>query len=78
MGFSDAEFPSKGRVHNKALHISMKCLDTILSPMLVDIGSSLNFMPKTTLMELNLDGGSMKPNALIIKSFDGYRQVVIG
>lgn len=31
LGFSDDKLPLKGRDHNKALHISMKCVDKILS-----------------------------------------------
>lgn len=78
MGFSDDELPSKGRSHNRALHILMNCMHTILSRVLVDTWSSLNVMPKTTLIKLMMDGVSMKPNALIVKAFDGSRQDVIG
>lgn len=31
LGFSDDKLPLKGRYHNKDLHISMKCVDKILS-----------------------------------------------
>lgn len=30
LGFNDEEFPSEGRNHNKALHISIECVYTIL------------------------------------------------
>lgn len=36
LGFSDDELPSEGRNHNKALHISIECVDIILSRVLVD------------------------------------------
>lgn len=36
LDFSDDELPSEGRAHDRAQHISMKCLDTILSRVLVD------------------------------------------
>lgn len=36
MGFSDKELPAKGRNHNKALHISIECVDTVLSRVLED------------------------------------------
>lgn len=55
LGFSDDELPVEGTNHNKDLHISMKCLDTILSRVLVDTRSSLNFMPKRTLTKLNVE-----------------------
>lgn len=59
------------------MHILMKCLDTILSRVRDDTWSSLDVIPKTTLIKLTLEGISMKPNALIIKAFDGFRRVVI-
>ncbi|XP_050876657.1 uncharacterized protein LOC127080379 [Lathyrus oleraceus] len=78
LGFNDDELPIEGKNHNKALHISLKCIDTILSRVLVDTGSSLNVMPKTTLIKLPMEGISMKPNTLIVKAFDGSRRAVIG
>ena len=30
LGFSDEELPAEGRNHNKALHISIECVDTVL------------------------------------------------
>ncbi|XP_050915375.1 uncharacterized protein LOC127130402 [Lathyrus oleraceus] len=78
LGFNDDELPIEGKNHNKALHISLKCIDTILSRVLVDTGSSLNVMPKTTLIKLPIEGISMKPSTLIIKAFDGSRRAVIG
>jgi hypothetical protein len=78
LGFNDDELPIEGKNHNKALHISLKCMNTILSRVLVDTGSSLNVMPKTTLIKLPVEGISMKPNTLIVKAFDGSRRAVIG
>lgn len=62
-----------GREHDRSLHISIKCLDTILSRVLVDTRSSLDVMPKTTLMNLTLEGVSMNPSTLIVKAFNGSR-----
>ena len=56
LGFCDDEFLVEGRAHNKAFHISIRCLDTVLSRVLVDTGSSLNVIPKATLFNLNMDG----------------------
>jgi len=47
--FSDDEIPVEGRGHNKALHVSVKCLDHVIARVLIDNGSSLNVMPKVTL-----------------------------
>ncbi|XP_050901917.1 uncharacterized protein LOC127108483 [Lathyrus oleraceus] len=78
LGFNDDKLPVEGKNHNKALHISLKCIDTILSRGLVDTGSSLNVMLKTTLTKLPMEGISMKPSILIVKAFDGLRRAVIG
>ena len=72
LGFSDDELPPKGRAHDKALHISIRCLDTVLSRVLVETGSSLNVMPKHTLFKLNMDGVMMKPHTLTVRAFDGF------
>lgn len=47
LGFSDDELPPEGRKYNKALHISIERVNTILSRVLVDTGSSLNVLPKS-------------------------------
>lgn len=36
LGFNDDELPSKGKYHNKALHISLRCVDSLLSRVLMD------------------------------------------
>jgi len=64
--FTDEEIPMKGAGHNKALHISMKCVDHILAKVLIDNGSALNVMPKSTLAKLPFDGSCMKPSATIV------------
>lgn len=74
---SDKEFLTKG-ARNKALHISMKCLDNVLERVLVDLGSSLNVMPKSTLAKFLFDGTYMKLDALVVKVLDGSRRTVIG
>lgn len=43
---NDKELLTKGMAHNKDLHISMNCLDSVLARVLVYTRSSLNFMPK--------------------------------
>ncbi|KAI5413512.1 hypothetical protein KIW84_057907 [Lathyrus oleraceus] len=49
LSFYDEELPEKGRNHNLALHIFMNCKDDALSNVLVDTGSLLNVLPKSTL-----------------------------
>ena len=50
--FTDDKLPIEGREHNKALHVSVKCADHMVAKVLVDNGSSLNVMPKSTLDRL--------------------------
>lgn len=77
LGFNDDNLLSEGNNHNKALHISLKYINILLSRVLVDTSSSLNVIAKTTLLKLPLEGINMKPNTLIIKAFDGSRRAVI-
>ncbi|GAU10591.1 hypothetical protein TSUD_421010, partial [Trifolium subterraneum] len=56
LSFSDEELPERGRGHNLALHISVICKNDSISNVLVDTGSSLNVMSKTTLDKLAYRG----------------------
>lgn len=78
LGFNDDELPLEGRNHNKALYISIECMDIILSRVLVDTGSSLIFLPKSSLSKLTIEGLVMKPNELVVRTFDGSRRTVVG
>ncbi|XP_050915175.1 uncharacterized protein LOC127130153 [Lathyrus oleraceus] len=78
LGFSDEELLAEGRNHNKALHISIECMDTVLSRVLVDIGFFLNVMPKSSFAKLTVEGLVMKSSELIVRTFDGTRRNVIG
>ncbi|XP_050919754.1 uncharacterized protein LOC127137324 [Lathyrus oleraceus] len=71
LSFSDEELPEQGRNHNLALHISMNCQEDALSNMLVDIGSSLNVLPKSTLSKLAYQGAPMRFSGVVLKAFDG-------
>ncbi|KAI5403814.1 hypothetical protein KIW84_051099 [Lathyrus oleraceus] len=53
--FCDEELPEEGRNHNLELHISMNCKEDVLSNVMVDIGSSLNVLPKSTLSRLSYE-----------------------
>ena len=39
--FTEDELPIEGRGHNKALHVSVKCVDHMVAKVLVDNGSSM-------------------------------------
>lgn len=66
--FFDDEPPPEGMNHNKGLHISIECVDTLLSRVLVDIGS---------LSKLTIEGLVMKPNELVVRALDDSRRTVI-
>jgi hypothetical protein len=78
LSFSDEELPEEGRNHNLALHISVNCKSDALSNVLVDTGSSLNVMSKTTLGQLSYRGTPMRRSGVVVKAFDGSRKSVIG
>lgn len=44
--------------------------------MLVDIGSSLNVLPKSSLSKLTIEGLVMKPSELVVRAFDGSGRIV--
>src|ERR1051325_10718760 len=78
LGFSDADLTPAGRNHNKSLHISIECKGTTLSHVLVDTGSALNILPKSTLDQLNAEEVVMKPSDMIIRAFDGSKRTILG
>ncbi|RDX99570.1 hypothetical protein CR513_17360, partial [Mucuna pruriens] len=75
--FSNNEIPVEGRSHNRALHIFVKCLDHMLTRVLIDNGSSLNDIPKTTLERLPYDQTHMRASFTIVRAFDDSRREVM-
>ncbi|KAI5436241.1 hypothetical protein KIW84_022636 [Lathyrus oleraceus] len=78
LSFCDSDLPEEGRDHNLGLHISMNCKDNAMSNVLVDTGSSLNVLPKSTLSKLSYQGPPMRQSGVVVKAFDGSRKTVIG
>ncbi|KAI5431009.1 hypothetical protein KIW84_035234 [Lathyrus oleraceus] len=78
MSFCDDDLLEDGKDHNLALHISMNCKDGALSNALVDTGSSLNVLPKSTHAKLSYQGSPMRQSGVVVKAFDGSRKTVIG
>ena len=70
--------PVEGRGHNKALHVSVKYMDHIVAKVLIDNGSSLNVMPKMTLVKLPFDAPYMSPSSMVVRAFDGSGRDVRG
>ena len=78
LGFSDADLTAKGKNHNDALHVSIECRGTTLAHVLVDIGSSLNVLPKKALDRLDCEGLVLKLSNIVVRAFDGYKRMVHG
>lgn len=78
LGFNDDELPPEGRNHKKELHILIECVDTVLSRVLVDTVSSLNVLPKNSLVKFTIERLVMKPSSLIVRAFGGSRRTIIG
>jgi len=76
--FTEEEIPVEGRGHNKALHISVKCMDYVLARVLIDNGSYLIVIPKATLDKLPRERSHMLPRSMIVRAFDGSKREVIG
>ncbi|KAI5434817.1 hypothetical protein KIW84_021582 [Lathyrus oleraceus] len=56
----------------------MNCKEDVMSNVLVDIGYSLNVLPKSTLSRLSYQGALMRYSGVIIKAFNGSQKTVIG
>lgn len=56
----------------------MNCKEDTLSNVLVDTGSSLNVLPKSTLARLSSQGAPMRYSGIMVKAFDGFCKTVIG
>uniref|UniRef100_A0A2N9FEK4 G-patch domain-containing protein n=1 Tax=Fagus sylvatica TaxID=28930 RepID=A0A2N9FEK4_FAGSY len=69
--FSDDELPSEGKGHIKALHISVKANDRIVSKVLIDNGSALNVCPLTTLEKLDIDPSRLRVTNMTVRAFNG-------
>ncbi|TYK05801.1 Gag-pro-like protein [Cucumis melo var. makuwa] len=74
ISFIDEEIPSEGTGHTKALHISVKCKDHHVARVLVDNGSSLNIISRSTLMKLPIDPPYLRPSTMVVRAFDGARR----
>lgn len=73
LSFCNEELPKEGRNHNMVLHISTNCVSDALSSVLVDIGFSLNVMPKSTLSRLSFQGTPMRGNWDYCEGFRWFR-----
>ncbi|XP_039687894.1 uncharacterized protein [Medicago truncatula] len=78
LSFSDEDLPAEGKKHNQALLISVLCRTDSLSNVLIDTGSALNVMPKSTLDQLTYSEALLRPSKVTVRAFDGTRRSVYG
>ncbi|XP_052478872.1 uncharacterized protein LOC128034137 [Gossypium raimondii] len=76
--FNDDEISLGGRGATKALHITTRCGEYMLSGVLIDNGSALNVLPLSTLSRLPVDSSHMKSCQNIVRAFDGTERRVMG
>ena len=53
-------------------------MDHVVTKVLIDNGSSLNVMPKSTLEKLSFNASHLKPSSMVVRAFDGTRREVRG
>ncbi|KAH1262227.1 hypothetical protein GmHk_02G004900 [Glycine max] len=78
LAFTEEEIPAEGRGHKRALHVSVKCMDHVVAKVLIDNGSNLNVMPKSTLEKLPFNAFHLKPSSMVVRAFNGTRREVRG
>jgi len=76
--FTKEEIPAEGKRHNRALHVSVKCMEHIMAKVLIDNGSSLNVMPKSTLEKFPFNASHLRSSLMVVRAFDGSRREVRG
>ncbi|XP_070025083.1 uncharacterized protein [Nicotiana sylvestris] len=69
--FSDDELSVEGTEHNKALYLTIKYEDSMVTRELVDNSSSANFCPLSTLNKLKVDDERIHKNNICVRGFDG-------
>ena len=76
--FSDDELPLEGRGHTKALYISVKTNDRVVSKVLIDNGSALNVCLMATLEKLGINPTRVRATSMVVRAFDRTRREVLG
>ncbi|XP_070010276.1 uncharacterized protein [Nicotiana sylvestris] len=65
--FSDDELPVEDTEHNKALYLTVKCEDSVVTRVLVDNGSSANIFHLSTLNKLKVDDERIHINIICVR-----------
>ena len=78
ISFDNEELPPEGCMHNKALHITVKCRNMFVAKVLIDGGSGLNICPLTSLKKIGYNVSELKTSDMNIRAFDGAPRRPIG
>ncbi|XP_070020192.1 uncharacterized protein [Nicotiana sylvestris] len=70
--------PMEGTEHNRALYLTVKCKDSVITRVLVDNGSSENICPLSTLNKLKVDDEKIHKNSICVRGFDGGGKDSVG
>ncbi|XP_070004210.1 uncharacterized protein [Nicotiana sylvestris] len=76
--FSDDEIPMESTKHNRALYLTVKYEDSVVSRVLVDNGSSANIYPLSTLQKLKIVTEIIHLNSVCVRGFDGGGKDSVG
>ena len=76
--FSDEELGPEGRGHNKPLSIAVSYRDFHITKVLVDNGSYINVLPKSTFDSLNIDPLYVRETDAVAKAFNGTKVTASG
>jgi ankyrin repeat protein len=76
--FSDEELGPEGRGHNKPLSIAVSYKDFHVTKVLVDNGSYINVLPKSTFDSLNIDPLYVRETDTVAKAFNGSKVTATG
>ncbi|XP_070015359.1 uncharacterized protein [Nicotiana sylvestris] len=76
--FSDDEVPVEGTEHNRALYLTVKCEDSVVTRVLVDNGSSVNICPLSILNKVQVEDERIHKNSICVRGFDGGGKDSVG
>ncbi|XP_070013336.1 uncharacterized protein [Nicotiana sylvestris] len=76
--FSDDELLVEGTKHNRALYLTVKYEDSMVTRVLVDNGSSANIFPLSTLNKLKVDDERIHKNSICVRGFDSGGKDSVG
>ncbi|XP_070009679.1 uncharacterized protein [Nicotiana sylvestris] len=76
--FSDDELLVEGTEHNRALYLTVKCENSVVTQTLVDNGPSVNICPLSTLSKLKIEDERIHMNNICVRAFDGGGKDSIG